>query len=281
MIVRMWHGRVASAKAKAYREFTSQRAIPDYQSVPGNISAYVLVCTTTAFSSFSTVWVLKQLCKTADNPALLVGDQLGMEEKMKKLIMAVTVLGALGLMAGGKTSDTDLGLPALNVINEIALGPSYSCRPEGESKEGYAGTALFLSDYAKHMNSPDLLFNGACNAVNYFEASTAGDDMSLIADLGNKISLEGVSAHRAFNLEGVHSFPAYSKFARAVEVEAHHTYAVLLNGRTKRGLFVFAVDEYIPNQRVKIRYAVQSYQLTLGGQVVSPGFEWEKKNARQ
>ena len=42
MIVRMWHGRVASEKAKAYREFTNQRAIPDYQSVPGNISAYVL-----------------------------------------------------------------------------------------------------------------------------------------------------------------------------------------------------------------------------------------------
>jgi hypothetical protein len=38
----MWHGRVASEKAKAYREFTNQRAIPDYQSVPGNISAYIL-----------------------------------------------------------------------------------------------------------------------------------------------------------------------------------------------------------------------------------------------
>jgi heme-degrading monooxygenase HmoA len=38
----MWHGRVASDKAQAYREFTNQRAIPDYQSVKGNISAYVL-----------------------------------------------------------------------------------------------------------------------------------------------------------------------------------------------------------------------------------------------
>ena len=33
MIVRMWHGRVPTAKAKAYREFTIARAIPDYQSV--------------------------------------------------------------------------------------------------------------------------------------------------------------------------------------------------------------------------------------------------------
>ena len=42
MIVRMWHGRVPTSKAEAYRTFTNQRAIPDYQSVPGNLSVYVL-----------------------------------------------------------------------------------------------------------------------------------------------------------------------------------------------------------------------------------------------
>lgn len=42
MIVRMWHGRVPTHKAKAYREFTNQRAIPDYQRVPGNISVHIL-----------------------------------------------------------------------------------------------------------------------------------------------------------------------------------------------------------------------------------------------
>jgi len=42
MIVRMWHGRVPTKKAKAYQEFTNQRAIPDYQSVPGNISVHIL-----------------------------------------------------------------------------------------------------------------------------------------------------------------------------------------------------------------------------------------------
>ena len=42
MIVRMWHGRVSTNKAQAYREFLNQRAIPDYQSVAGNISVYVL-----------------------------------------------------------------------------------------------------------------------------------------------------------------------------------------------------------------------------------------------
>ena len=42
MIVRMWHGRVPASKTEVYREFTNGRAIPDYRSVPGNISVHVL-----------------------------------------------------------------------------------------------------------------------------------------------------------------------------------------------------------------------------------------------
>lgn len=42
MIVRMWHGRVPTSKAATYREFVNRRAIPDYQSVDGNISVHIL-----------------------------------------------------------------------------------------------------------------------------------------------------------------------------------------------------------------------------------------------
>jgi heme-degrading monooxygenase HmoA len=42
MIARMWHGRVPSSKAQAYRQFLNQRAIPDYQSVAGNLSVHIL-----------------------------------------------------------------------------------------------------------------------------------------------------------------------------------------------------------------------------------------------
>jgi len=42
MIARMWHGRVPTSKAPAYREFTNRTAIPDYQSVAGNISVHIL-----------------------------------------------------------------------------------------------------------------------------------------------------------------------------------------------------------------------------------------------
>ncbi len=42
MIVRMWHGRVPTAKAERYRQFLNARAIPDYRSVAGNISVHIL-----------------------------------------------------------------------------------------------------------------------------------------------------------------------------------------------------------------------------------------------
>lgn len=42
MIVRMWHGKVPTSKAEAYRDFVNKRAIPDYQSVDGNISVHIL-----------------------------------------------------------------------------------------------------------------------------------------------------------------------------------------------------------------------------------------------
>ena len=42
MITRMWHGVVLTEKAPAYRQFLNQRAIPDYQSVEGNLGVYIL-----------------------------------------------------------------------------------------------------------------------------------------------------------------------------------------------------------------------------------------------
>lgn|SRR5574341_308533 len=55
MIVRMWHGRVPTSKAKAYREFTNARAIPDYQSVKGNLSVHILERTEGDITHFITL----------------------------------------------------------------------------------------------------------------------------------------------------------------------------------------------------------------------------------
>ena len=170
----------------------------------------------------------------------------------------------------------DLGLPELHVVKTATLSPAYSCRSHEEFQAGYGNTALFLSKYSAKQNSPDLLFNGACGAEDYFEGATAGDDMSLIADLG-EVPLEEVSASKAFNFKRVHSFDLYSKFARVAAVEARHTYVVLISKRELRGLFVFFVKSYVPNNKVDLQFAVKEYQV-VNPREQSAGFDWESGN---
>jgi heme-degrading monooxygenase HmoA len=38
----MWHRRVPTDKAAEYHRFTNQMAVPDYRSVPGNLSVHIL-----------------------------------------------------------------------------------------------------------------------------------------------------------------------------------------------------------------------------------------------
>lgn len=201
---------------------------------------------------------------------------------MKRLLLSsVLLLAATVSLCAQNDAAKKYGLPELHVIKTVTLGPSYSCRSREEFAKGYANTALFLSDYAQNRNSPDLLFNGACRSEDDFDVAMAGDSLSLIADLGTEVSLEEVSASRAFNLKNVASYANYSKFVQSSQVEAHHVYAVVLNQSDKRGLFIFRVEEYQPNQKVTLRYAVKSYQIAPNGSVRSEGFDWEKPNNPQ
>jgi hypothetical protein len=209
---------------------------------------------------------------------MIVGNVNFEENNMRHFSLSVVITLIASIFLFAQNSAQKFELPELHTIKTITLSPSYSCRSSDEFQQGYQNTALFLSAYSKQRNSPDLLFNGACRSEDYFQASTAGDDMSLIADLGADVSFEEVSASRAFNLKRVHSYAAYSKFAQAVRVEPNHTYAVLLNGRDKRGLFIFKIVSYVSNERVELRYAVKSYQIMPSGQVISPGFDWERTN---
>src|ERR1044072_2654982 len=115
---------------------------------------------------------------------------------MKRLLIVAVAL-LMSSAANAQTSQQGSTLPELHKIKTATLSPSYSCRSKEDFQKGYQSAALFLSDYSKKSNSPDLLFNGACGSGNYFQASTAGDDMALIADLG-AIALEDVTAHIAF-----------------------------------------------------------------------------------
>jgi hypothetical protein len=178
----------------------------------------------------------------------------------------------------GQDTKIQYGLPTLHLIGQQTLSPAYSCRPAEEFQQGYQKTALFLSEYSKRRNSPDLLFEGACRSDDSFDVSTAGDDMSLIADLGPGVEIEGVTAHLAFNLRNVASPAAYSKFTQSAKVILNHTYAVLINKSRIRGLFVFTVVGYEKNTKVDIKYAVKGYQI-INQVEESKGFDWEQKNS--
>lgn len=51
----MWHGRVPTSRATAYRQFLNARAIPDYRSVDGNLSVHILERTEGEVTHFVTL----------------------------------------------------------------------------------------------------------------------------------------------------------------------------------------------------------------------------------
>ena len=192
--------------------------------------------------------------------------------------MIALALAAIFFMIGSSTlaKPADSGLPELHKIKTATISPSYSCPYEQDFHQGYGKTALFLQSSSEQRSRPDLVFNGACGSEDYFESSTAGDDMSMIADLGTEL-LEEITAARVFNLKRTHSFDQYSRFARIAKVQTNHTYALLIDKRDVRGLLVFAVTSYEPNKRVDLQYAVKEYQL-LEVKAQSDGFSWDAKN---
>jgi hypothetical protein len=132
---------------------------------------------------------------------------------------------------------------------------------------------LYLADYSRYQG-PDLLFDGGCGSKDFFHGSTAGDDMSLIADLG-VVPLEELTASKAFRVPSEGS--RYSRFSEVADVEDGHTYAVLINKASHRGLFVFTVVDHVPNKKVELRYAVAEYHAMIV-RSESQGFDWEAKN---
>lgn len=74
MICRMWHGATPRSKADAYAAFLARRAIPDYRSVPGNLSVAVLRRDDKELSHFMTVtyWESEECIRAFAGDDLLV-----------------------------------------------------------------------------------------------------------------------------------------------------------------------------------------------------------------
>jgi hypothetical protein len=165
-----------------------------------------------------------------------------------------------------QTRQQDFGLPELHRIVSITLQPTYSCRSPQDFEKGYEKTALFVSNYSRKINSPELLFEGPCHGEDYLSSPNG---MDLIDDMG-KVPLEEVTAQSVMTRRDI-------DFERTAMVKLNHTYAVLINQPFIRGLLVFTVVDHDRNERLDIRYAVKEYQV-LTVEKESPGFDWAARN---
>jgi hypothetical protein len=160
-------------------------------------------------------------------------------------------------------------LPKLHEIQSKVFAAPYSCK-----SMSYERSALFLSSYSKERNMPDLLFNGACGSQLYVEASTAGDDISMIADLGD-VPLEQVTKSKAINWTRIVGGDNSFKDSQAL-IEGH-TYVVVISKSELRAVFAFKVFGLYPNGSMGIHYAVKSYELQQTANA-SKGSNWEQGN---
>jgi hypothetical protein len=152
--------------------------------------------------------------------------------------------------------------PELHTAKTVTLSPAYGCRAKEEFQKGYESTALFLSDFVRRDNSPDLLFNGACGGEDTFDPATHGGNRSLIADLDR-----GASVLNSFDKYDSLSRGAMrdAGFSERAPVKAGHTYVVLIDKTRVRGVFVFTVLDYEANKHVTLSYEVQDYQIRQAG----------------
>jgi hypothetical protein len=193
-----------------------------------------------------------------------------------KAIFAVVALCLISAVPALQQPREDFGLPELHRIKTATLSPSYSCRSDEEFTKGYAETALFLSRYSRNRRSPELLFDGACKSEDHLEGALAGDQLDVIADLG-EVPLEELRADQVFNTRRVARLEYYSSFSEIARPLLHHTYAVLINKGDIRGFFYFTVTGYVPNQKLELKYVVKDYEL-LNRRDSSAGFNWGATN---
>jgi hypothetical protein len=175
-----------------------------------------------------------------------------------------------------QSPQSNLDVPELHKINQVTLAPSYDCRPPADAKRGYANSALFLTNYSRQHNSPELLFTGICNSPDYFISTTAGDDVDMIADYG-EVPLEELSASDIFGAR--YNRNAMAEFRRTSKVQLGHTYGVLISKVHVRGFYFFKVMNYVPNQKLDLEYVVMDY-VFIREELRAPNFSWGQKAHR-
>ena len=152
--------------------------------------------------------------------------------------------------------------PTLYKLQNFTFAAPYSCGGN------YQHSALFLSSESQLANSPDLLLNGACGNVPYFQIATSGSDLGYIEIYGLNTPLSSLSAQDLQNPKNLFSINA--------NVQVGHTYGITGSKQEFRYILGVTVNSLNPNGSLDITYAVYLYEVH---QVVdqSPGFNWLTK----
>lgn len=175
--------------------------------------------------------------------------------------MTALMTSVLFVLTASQAPATDT-LPQIGVKRTIELSPSYSCRTATAFARGYQRTALFLSNEMKRLNSPDLLFNGACGSENYFQSATHGGNYSLVADVSANAATTWLRS--VIRLDPRRDRLALAKmgFGRKAAIVPGRTYVILLDKQGVRGLFVVTVTKHAKDTSVELTYEVLDYQVT-------------------
>lgn len=133
---------------------------------------------------------------------------------------------------------------------------------------GFPGSALFLTDFSKQQNAPELLYYGNCPpSSSEFWCATAGNDLAQVVDLG-KIPLTNFSANDVIYHGG---------FQEEIPVVAGHTYFAIITRDDLRAILAWTIVNLQKDGAMDIQYAVMLYerhQITKQ----SPGWSWGARN---
>lgn len=195
-------------------------------------------------------------------------------------MMALTFTGCSELMGSQSLQGSGVSLSpgnkiTLHEVKTKVFGRPYSCGLDAGEKFNYSyeKSALFITDYSKQRNSPELLFEayrtyGDKSCYNFHVmSSTVVGDVSFIVDLGN-VSLEEALRQSEFGS---------LNFKEKQPVVPNHTYLVVLGKREIQAIYAFRVvslgSELGTDNSMVIEYAVKNYS--------APGVEITEASAQK
>lgn len=184
---------------------------------------------------------------------------------MKKMILGLVMIAATTAKADDAKPKI---LPELNVIKTATLMGDYNEK----------GSTMFLSSDALDSDAPELFIYTWESGVPEVNSDYRGGH-SVFADMG-EIPLEGINEYTAQSPEW--QLGKSYDFRIQADLKVGHTYSVLLNTHSARGIMLFKVESINPTSKtIIINYAVREYEVLYVYDRASIGFNRDGGNLRK